>query len=240
MSLPPSRCSPISKSRTRTNQPHLRFACDSTQWLGGGCGSGGDRSAKTSYNSAVLAWCGYHSRPASCQEKCGMTSDPKSSRVSSSFSRPALISMSTPASWYCPIRSMASATVPTKPLSGPREARRSRFAASAVVCGQAPRVGYGSFRSCRSPGPPRRNVCSSTESLYCAYTRSPSTILQASPRRATASKVICSSAPAIRTGGWGFCTGFGSRIGIRLSLQSATLLRTLRTSVKSLSEPSPP
>src|SRR5437764_13210020 len=41
---------------------------------------------------------------------------------------------------------------------------------------------------------------------------SPSTILQASARRATARNVICSPAPAIITGGRGFCTGFGSRI----------------------------
>ena len=41
---------------------------------------------------------------------------------------------------------------------------------------------------------------------------SPSTMLQASARRATARRVICSPPPAIITGGRGFCTGFGSRI----------------------------
>src|SRR2546421_7826746 len=38
-----------------------------------------------------------------------------------------------PASWYCPIRSMASDTVPTKPRNGPRAASRSRFAATAAA-----------------------------------------------------------------------------------------------------------
>jgi hypothetical protein len=42
--------------------------------------------------------------------KCGMTSETKSSRVSSSFRSP-LICNSTPASWYCPIRSIASDTM---------------------------------------------------------------------------------------------------------------------------------
>src|SRR5258705_127865 len=55
-----------------------------------------------------------------------MTSETNSSRVSTSFRRSALISRSTPASWYCPIRSMASDTLPTKPPNGPRPARGAR------------------------------------------------------------------------------------------------------------------
>src|SRR5262249_47000059 len=62
----------------------------------------------------------------------GMPSETSSSRVSGSPSRSLWISRSTPASWYCPIRSMASDTVPRKPSKGPSAANRSRRAATSA------------------------------------------------------------------------------------------------------------
>jgi hypothetical protein len=68
------------------------------------------------------------------QAKCGMTSEAKSSRVSSSFGRSALISKSTPASWYCPnqVDGLGHRT--------DKAAQRSAGGQPLALCGQRDRI----------------------------------------------------------------------------------------------------
>jgi hypothetical protein len=62
-----------------------------------------------------------------------------------------------PASWYCPIRSMASDTVPKKARDGPRAVSRSRFAAAAAPLRARSQPRTWVFSICRNRDRPRRN-----------------------------------------------------------------------------------